>query len=484
MSTTSFASLFRRQTDLTVATKHINQLTQQLSTLQPRSNSTTGADNSAPETHEEILEKRNDLSADIHAHIKQCDEDLDFLRQDVEDQEEMSANRQHGASARSATAALNTERAQELQRLSAGCVKLDEDLKLCRARFRKAQLQASANAERATQRERAAYLADLQAAAAATNTQKSTSATSDTDPPPAPKYTSLFTNRRGPKPRDASSASTQSDLLLTATTDVTTSLKRTHALLSSELSRSQFAQETLDASNAALAELNTRYSAFDDLLSKSGSLLRTLVSSTKSDSWYLTTAMWVLVGTIGWLLFRRLIYGPAWWFVWLPIKVALWTAWYAIAGVVGLVGKSTTSVRRPGMGVDSRGSLTHVLQSATAQASVKVSSSLDGAGSSAPDPYRSAQGSLSDAIGSEAEAPGSTTHVEATARTEKAGPSHDDLPRSGDGEPVQEGGEQRQPGNPKKRMWEEDVDRGEQAKDRSSEDKPEDDDRARKKDEL
>jgi len=84
-------------------------------------------------------------------------------------------------------------------------------------------------------------------------------------------------------------------------------------LLTSELSRPQFAQETFDASNAALAELNVRYSGLDDLLARSKGLLGTLLRSQKSDTWYLETACWLLAGTIAWLVFRRLLYGPLWW---------------------------------------------------------------------------------------------------------------------------------------------------------------------------
>ena len=91
--------------------------------------------------------------------------------------------------------------------------------------------------------------------------------------------------------------------------------------MQSELSRSRFAQETLEQSTAALADLGEHYTNLDTLLANSRSLLSSLVRSQKSDTWYLETAFYILVTTIIWLVFRRFLYGPLWWFVWLPLKL-------------------------------------------------------------------------------------------------------------------------------------------------------------------
>jgi protein transport protein SEC20 len=47
------------------------------------------------------------------------------------------------------------------------------------------------------------------------------------------------------------------EVLVNASSDVTAALRRTHQLMQSELSRSRFAQETLEQSTAALADLGT-----------------------------------------------------------------------------------------------------------------------------------------------------------------------------------------------------------------------------------
>jgi len=221
-----------------------------------------------------------------------------------------------------------------------------------RTRFRAAQLQAKRNADVARQRERDTYLASLRAAAESmsaaaeetpeASTPTSSSTTSNHLTPhaalSAEEARKLLLARRSPRPggqRDPNA--TQADLALTATSNITSSLRRTHALLTSELSRSAFAQETFDASNAALSELNTRYSNLDDLLTKSRGLLSTLLRSQKSDTWYLETAMWMLAGTIAWLIFRRLLYGPLWWFVWFPTRLFFRVVFSITGGVLSLV---------------------------------------------------------------------------------------------------------------------------------------------------
>lgn len=46
------------------------------------------------------------------------------------------------------------------------------------------------------------------------------------------------------------------------------------------------------------------------MLKKSRDLLGTLLRSQKSDTWYLETAFYILLATLAWLLFRRILYGP------------------------------------------------------------------------------------------------------------------------------------------------------------------------------
>lgn len=91
--------------------------------------------------------------------------------------------------------------------------------------------------------------------------------------------------------------------------------------MQNELSRSRFAQETLEQSTAALEDLGERYSDLNTLLNNSKTLVTTLLKSTKSDTWYLETTFYVLITTLIWLIFRRWLYGPLSWFVFWPLKL-------------------------------------------------------------------------------------------------------------------------------------------------------------------
>lgn len=106
-----------------------------------------------------------------------------------------------------------------------------------------------------------------------------------------------------------------------ASSNVTNALRRTHDLIATELSRSEFAHQMLTESSDALKQLNESYGSLDTMLSSSRDLLGTLLKSQKSDTWYLQTSFYMLLVTGAWLVFRRLLYGPAWWLVWLPIRL-------------------------------------------------------------------------------------------------------------------------------------------------------------------
>ena len=82
-----------------------------------------------------------------------------------------------------------------------------------RGEFRNAQLQAKRNVEIAKRKERELLLSRSQSASQ--------------------------------RQQQASERLTQDDLVLNASNDVTAALRRTHLLMQAELSRSQFAQETL-----------------------------------------------------------------------------------------------------------------------------------------------------------------------------------------------------------------------------------------------
>jgi protein transport protein SEC20 len=123
-------------------------------------------------------------------------------------------------------------------------------------------------------------------------------------------------------------------------TDVTLALRRTHDMMAAELSRSQFAHDTLKESTAALAQLSETYSTLDTLLSSSRNLLGTLLRSQKSDTWYLETAFYILLTTVFWLIFRRLLYGPTWWLIWWPLKL-FWKGSMGILATTGIISGSS-----------------------------------------------------------------------------------------------------------------------------------------------
>lgn len=253
-------------------------------------------------------------------------------------------------------------------------------------------------------------------------------------------------------------------MLVNASSDVTSALRRTHDLLTSELSRSRFAQETLDQSTAALSDLGERYTDLDSLLTKSKTLLGTLVRSQKSDTWYLETAFYILVATVCWLIFRRLIYGPAWWFIWLPLKFLLFKPFYFIFTAFGISTKAhptsaslKTTTTRPPLRIQPSASgkgPQFIMSNGQYQPLPPVPVGVGGAGAKkGPDGrYQdpSPQGSLSQQIGQMAE--NSRQHTQERDQAPKDDPA---IVRRGDGTILEERGDK--PRNPKKKQWEEDV---------------------------
>jgi protein transport protein SEC20 len=108
--------------------------------------------------------------------------------------------------------------------------------------------------------------------------------------------------------------------------------------MQSELSRSKFAQETLEQSTLALSDLGEKYSGLNSLLASSKTLVTTLLKSQKSDTWYLETTLYILLTTLIWLFFRRILYGPLSWFVLWPLKIV-----FRIFFAVAPIGASTSS---------------------------------------------------------------------------------------------------------------------------------------------
>ncbi|MCJ1393501.1 hypothetical protein MMC18_006376 [Xylographa bjoerkii] len=257
-----------RLKSLSEALREASSLIIKLSKLSAPSN------NSSP--HPDQAEGRVELSAEIHQSLKEQEEDYELLKQEVQDLES-------GGSWASGARRRDSEKDKERITLLTQLERLGEDLKLARAQFRKAQLQAKRTEEAAKRKEREQLFAGIQEGS----------------------------NTAGSVRHKGHERVSQDELLVNASSDVTAALRRTHQLMQAELSRSQFANDTLKQSTAALSSLNENYSTLDNLLSSSRSLVSTLISSQKSDTWYLESAFKIIAATILWLIFRRFLLGPA-----------------------------------------------------------------------------------------------------------------------------------------------------------------------------
>lgn len=172
--------------------------------------------------------------------------------------------------------------------------RLWNDIRVCTVGFRRAQLAAKTSLEEAQRLERELLVGTY------------TQSVRDDEYP----QTTVMSGRHTQREKASKPVMSAADKELQASSNVTLSLRRTHALLSGEVSRSQYAQEMLAESTAALGELSGNYADLDGMLKTSRGYLRSLMISQKSDSWYLTTAFWILAATCVWLFYRRFIYGP------------------------------------------------------------------------------------------------------------------------------------------------------------------------------
>ncbi|KAK5131297.1 hypothetical protein LTR08_001136 [Meristemomyces frigidus] len=274
---------------------------------------------------------RIELAQDIHDALKQLEQELELLQQEADDLATLST----------AYKRRDSERDRERARVGAQVARLGEDLRHARSHFRRAQLTAKRASEAAKQKERELVFASIQSVPETNN--------DSSEPTNSDQRELLFANKRS-KPGQQHKQLSNEELEANASTSVTAALRRTHNLLSTELSRSRFAQETFDESTAALAELGEHYTNLDSILAASRNLLGTLVRSQKSDTWYLETAFYILCVTLGWLFFRRILFGP---FVKLPlflwrvsIFLANWVIWRPLFFLLTLSGVVTTTPPR------------------------------------------------------------------------------------------------------------------------------------------
>ncbi|KAI1375535.1 Sec20-domain-containing protein [Hypoxylon crocopeplum] len=252
----------------------------------------------------------SELSSEINQILREQEEELELLQEEIIDIRSGKPG---------------SELHHDKDRLKDGASRLEQELQNCRKAFRRAQISAKRNLQLAQRQERELLYASF------SNPRSGASS------PVAPEAAALLPSRRKPRPR---SEMTKEEQMISASNDVTESLRRTHELMAAELSKSDFAHNTLKESTAALSQLSENYSSLDTLLASSRALLGTLLKSQKTDTWYLQSAFYILVVTISWLVFRRLLWGPMWWLVWLPLKLIF----RSVVGLSNTVGRRNSQV--------------------------------------------------------------------------------------------------------------------------------------------
>ncbi len=310
-----------------------------------------------------------------------------------------------------------------------------------RVQFRKAQLQAKRNAEAAKRKERELLFAGIQEGS----------------------NTTAYGRRKGHEKLS------EQEVLVNASSDVTAALRRTHNLMIAELERSKFAQETLENSTKDLATLSESYNNLDTLLSSSRSLVSSLIYSQKSDTWYLESAFYILAVTIAWLVFRRILYGPGWWLLYLPTKWLWRLSLFSVQLLVGTLSAAAGTVGAKNQSI--------VLSHSAASISTSLAQIPTGTGKipkrlpGQPAPsimagaggYGAKMQHPNPPVQSSQEPPSGEKTLSATVgEIAEEGQKKEGIPREeGQSTVLRERTEEDGPPNPKKRMWEEPISQSE-----------------------
>ncbi|KAK1512913.1 hypothetical protein CTAM01_00308 [Colletotrichum tamarilloi] len=290
----SFEGLQERLTALQETTTQLKDLIDRLQNLKFQPGSVPlGSGAAADEENSASAE----LSSEISQILREEEDELELLGEEVEDLRDGRPG---------------SEVEHTKTRLKDGVERLKQEIKSSRITFRKAQLAARRNLSQAQRLERELL---IQSYSQPVSEASSPSLSAQQKP-------DVVRHRQVHQTHNNTSSLTEEDKqTVGASGNVTSALRRTHDLIAAELARSEFAHQTLTESSAALAQLDDSYGSLDTMLASSKDLLGTLLRSNKSDTWYLQTALYMLMATGAWLLFRRLLYGPMWWLVWLPLRL-------------------------------------------------------------------------------------------------------------------------------------------------------------------
>jgi protein transport protein SEC20 len=225
--------------------------------------------------------------------------------------------------------------------------------------------------------------------------------------------------------------------------------------MQSELSRSTFAQETLEQSNAALADLGEKYTDLNSLLANSKNLVSTLLKSQKSDTWYLETTLYILITTVIWLIFRRWLYGPITWFIWWPLKLVFKVLFAVVPSVGAASSQSSVATQQtPSTSLIVKPSATGGIPKRPVSPDGQAPYVRVGGGGKGYNPDPSRPGSLSQQVGQMAEQNQQQVPDHPQFRKPQQSEEQDGPVVRGDGTVLQESD---RPRNPKKKMWDENV---------------------------
>ncbi|KAK3995493.1 protein transport protein sec20 [Cladorrhinum sp. PSN332] len=316
----SFDTLQERLSALQETTNQLKELINRLATIEFQPGS-------VPLGSKEEDNVASELSAEIIQILREEEDELELLQEEIIDLRTTKQTEQRKA------------------RLKEGASRLEAELKTCHTTFRRAQLSAQSSLKAAQKLERSLLLASYAAPPPSSNASQLDDAPEDVD-----HRAVLFANHRRLNHKKNDGSSPESEII-NASSDVTLALRRTHAIIAGEVAKSAFAAQTLEESTAALKALQENYEGLNGLLTKSRDLVSTLMTTQKSDTWYLQSALKLLVVTAVWLFWRRILYGPTWWLVWLPVRTVFRTG----KGVVNFAGgsgapKATMEVVVPGEG--------------------------------------------------------------------------------------------------------------------------------------
>ncbi|KAH6685386.1 hypothetical protein F5X68DRAFT_262639 [Plectosphaerella plurivora] len=272
----------------------------------------------------------SELSTEIGQILREEEEELELLQEEVEDVR----------GGRPGSEAEHTK-----VRLKDGVQRLKEELKSSRVTFRKAQLAAKRSLAESQRLERKLLLQSFSQPISQTSSPPPGAASDDGNRPASVRPEVVRHRHAHHQQQQTSSLTEEDQQTVGAAGNVTAALRRTHDIIAAELARSEFAHQTLTESSAALSRLDDSYGSLEGMLASSKDLLGTLVRSQKSDTWYLQTAMYMLMVTGAWLVFRRILYGPMWWLVWLPLRLM----YNLVAGGGSALVRSGGEVSSPGV---------------------------------------------------------------------------------------------------------------------------------------